>query len=386
MSTSRPIALAHDYLLVMRGAERTFAAIADCWPDAPIFTLLHDRDATRECLPGRVVYTSPLQRSGVAQDGFRRLLPLFPAATRRLPTHEYDVIVSSSSAFAHGAPKRADAVHLCYCHSPFRYAWFETERALSETPRAVRLALRGVLARHRRFDRAAAREVTQFVANSEITRERIQRYWNRDARVIHPPVDVDRFRIGPQEDYFIFVGELVCHKRVDAALEAARRAGRPLRVVGTGPERERLEAEYGTTATFLGRVDDDELTELYANALAAVMPNVEEFGIAAVEAQAAGRPVLAADAGGARETVVEGVTGVRVPVDDVDALAEAMRHVDFTSFSPTEIAEHAQRFSRTVFQQRIADEVTRLAGAPVRTKATVAPTAAPDELALRPAT
>jgi len=360
-SGQRSVGLVHDYLLVMRGAERTFAAIADHWPAAPIYTLLYDPAGTGHRFDGRTVRTSYLQRLRVRQAGFRRLLPLFPRAAERLPVGEHDVVISSSSAFAHGVRPGPEAVHICYCYTPFRYAWHERERALAEAPRVVRPALRRNLGRIRRWDLDASRRVTHYVAISELTRARIERYWGRtDVTVVHPPVQVERFAIGKPEDFFLIVTELVPHKRVDLALEAASRVGARVRVVGTGPHHERLARLYERRgAEFLGRVSDTVLADLYARARALIVPNVEEFGIAAVEVQAAGRPVLAADAGGARETVVDGETGVLVPSGSVDALAEAMSQTDFDRFSPARARENAARFSTEVFQRKLGVAVTR---------------------------
>lgn len=354
-------ALVHDYLLVMRGAERTFAAIADCFPGAPVYTLLYDRAGTGSRFAGREVRPSRLQRLRIRQRGFRALLPILSRATETLPLEAHDLVVSSSSAFAHGVRTSAGATHVCYCHTPFRYAWHERERALEEVARPLRPALRRVLARKRDWDRAAARRVTRFVANSEVSRERIQRYWDRDACVIHPPVEVDRFNPGEPEDYLLVVTELVGHKRVDNALEAARRTRRPIKVVGTGPDRRRLARRYGSGAEFLGRVPDGELVRLYSHARAVVVPGVEEFGIVAVEAQAAGRPVVAAAGGGALETVVDGRTGVLVRPNDVDALAEGIASISLDRFDPAELREHASRFSPAAFRERLMAELRRVA-------------------------
>jgi glycosyltransferase involved in cell wall biosynthesis len=350
------LALVHDYLLVLRGAERTFAALADAWPEAPVVTLLYDEEGTEGRFGGRRVKTSPLQRLGVSQRNFRALLPVFATATRRLDLTGFDCILSSSSAFAHGVRPEAGARHVCYCHSPFRYAWHEQERALEEVPAPLRPPLSLALRRHRAFDRTAARAVDRFIANGEITRERIRRFWGRASEIVHPPVDVDRFRIGEPAEHVLFVGELVRHKRPEVAIEAAVAAGRRIKVVGDGPELARLRARYGGAVDFLGRVSDDQLVGLYAEAAALVVPNVEEFGIATVEAQAAGRPVVAVDAGGARETVVPGRTGVLVPDGDPAALARALRE-DLTRFDPHDISAHAQRFSRQRFQARMREIV-----------------------------
>jgi glycosyltransferase involved in cell wall biosynthesis len=354
------VALVHDYLLVLRGAERAFAEIAEIWPDAPIHTLLYEPEGTCGRFAGREILTSPLQWLGLDQRAFRRLLPLYPWAVRRLPLREHTHVVSSSSAFAHGVRAAPGATHVCYCHTPFRYAWHDRARARREVPGLLRPALELALWRHRRFDRAAVAGVTRFVANSVITRERIRRFWHRDAVVVHPPVRVERFARRPEPgDELLFVGEAVAHKRLELALEAATRAGRRMSVVGTGPDLPRLQARYGRTATFHGRVDDRRLEELYARAAALVVPGVEEFGIAAVESQAAGRPVIAANAGGARETVVPGETGWLVPPDDITALVRAMRR-STDEFDPLAIRRHAERYSADGFRRRFLNAIEDL--------------------------
>lgn len=355
------VALVHDYLLVLRGAERAFATMTDCWPEAPLFTTLYSADGTKGRFARREVHTSYLQRSRAAQHSFRRLLPLYPSAVERLEVQPHDVVVSSSSAFAHGVRPAPGAVHVCYCHSPFRYAWHERTACLSEVPRALRPAVGRTLDRIRRWDVAASERVTHYIANSRCVRDRIARFYERDAPVIHPPVDVERFSPAAAEDHFLFVGELVRHKRADVALEAARRAGVRLKVIGSGPELERLEHEYADVAEFLGRVSDAAVADAYARARALVVPNVEEFGITAVEAQAAGRPVIAIDDGGTRETVLDGETGILVPRGTVDEFAEVMRHTDFDRFSSSRITRHASGFSAECFRRRLMDEVARVA-------------------------
>lgn len=360
--TASSVALVHDYLLVMRGAERSFAAIADCWPEAPIYTLLHDPAEMHGCFAGHEVHPSYLQHLRVRQAQFRWLMPLFPGAVERLRMREVDLVISSTSAFAHGVLLPASTIHVAYCYTPFRYAWHERDRALSETAVPLRPIVSRSLAGIRKWDLEASRRVTHYIAISELSRERIRNYYGRDATIVHPPVDVDRFSIGEPEDFFLVVTEIVPHKRVGDALEAARRAGQPITVVGGGRELKRLSREYGSSASFLGRISDTELSDLYRRARALVLPNCEEFGIAAVEAQASGRPVLAVDAGGARETVAPGQTGVLVPVGDVDALAEAMREIDWEAFNPRRIREQAERFSPTAFKRRFTEEITRLTG------------------------
>ncbi|HEV3035200.1 MAG TPA: glycosyltransferase [Solirubrobacteraceae bacterium] len=350
------VTLVHDYLLVMRGAERTFAAIAELYAEAPIFTLLYDEQGTDERFSGRSLTSSPLQRLGVGQSSFRRLLALYPWAIERLQLPASELVLSSSSAFAHGVRVPSGAVHVCYCYTPFRYVWYEQERALAETPPLIRPLLRSQLARIRRWDLSTSRRVDAFIAISQLSRERIKRYYGRDAPVIHPPVETHRFTPGEPGDALLVVSEIVRHKRVQVALEAARRAHAPIRVVGSGPDHAALSEAY-PEAEFVGRASDRELAELYASARAVVVPSMEEFGIVAVEAQAAGRPVIAAAAGGSSETVLDGQTGRLARLDDVQSFVDAIETIDALDFDPAHAVANAQRFSVATFQERLAAQV-----------------------------
>jgi len=362
-STATPpaprVTLAHDYLLVMRGAERTFAAIADIYPDAPIYTLLHDEQATNGRFAGRQITTSPLQHLGIDQATFRHLLPLYPRAVQRLKLPDSDVVLSSSSAFAHGVRVPDGATHICYCYTPFRYAWDEEDYALGEISPLLRPLLRQQLRRIRRWDLSVSRRVDGYIAISELGRERIKRHYSRDATVIHPPVETHRFTPGSPGDSLLVVSEILRHKRLHVALEAARRAHAPIQIVGAGPDRAALSDAY-PEAEFLGRVSDEELAQLYARARAVVMPAVEEFGITAVEAQAAGRPVIAAAAGGALETVLPGRTGRLAVVDDVDSFALAIKSIEKLDFDPAQAVQNAERFSVRAFQRHLSAHVTTL--------------------------
>ena len=328
--------LAHDYLLVLRGAERTFAAMAACWPDAPIYTLLYDEQGTARRVRRPRVATSPLQRLGAAPERFRRLLPLFPRARRRLPSASGASSVSSSQRLRARRPAAGDVPHVCYCHSPFRYAWHERDLALAEVPRAA-------APRHARAAWPASAAGTSPPAAASPTTSRTRAITQRaDRRVLrprvgdHPPARRRRPLLARRAR-----GLLPGRHRGRRATSASRSPSRPPAAPAADQGRRHRPrprappaAVRAAAPTFLGRIDDAELADVYADARALVVPNVEEFGIAAVEAQAAGRPVLAADAGGARETVIEGVTGHRLPVDDIDALAEAMAHIDFDPLRP----------------------------------------------------
>jgi glycosyltransferase involved in cell wall biosynthesis len=352
------VSLVHDYLLVMRGAERAFAAIADLFPQAPVFTLLYDEQGTNERFAEHAVITSPLQRLGVRQSNFRRLLPLYPSAVGRLRLGPSELVLSSSSAFAHGVRVPEGATHLCYCYTPFRYAWYEQERALAETPLLLRPALRSQLRRIRRWDLAASRKVDAYFAISRLSQERIKRYYGRDSTIIHPPVETSRFAPGKPGEALLVVSELVRHKRLHVALEAARRAHAPIRVVGSGPQNAALREAY-PEVEFLGRARDVELAELYAAARAVIVPSMEEFGITAVEAQASGRPVIAAAAGGALETVTDGETGILAQLDDVDSFQHAIEGIDKLPFEPQRAVMNAARFSVEAFQTRFSQEVAK---------------------------
>lgn len=354
---SKSVTLAHDYLLVMRGAERTFAAMAEMFCEAPIYTLLYDEPGTSGRFAGRAITTSALQHLGVSQSTFRRLLPLYPMAVERLHLPASDVVLSSSSAFAHGVRVPDGAVHVCYCYTPFRYAWYEEDRAVAETSPALRGLLRGQLRRVRKWDLSASGRVDSYIAISQLSRERIKRYYGRDAAVVHPPVETHRFHAGNPGDALLIVSELVRHKRLHVALEAARRAHAPVRVVGSGPDHLALKEAF-PDAEFLGRMSDEDLAQLYAQARAVVVPSMEEFGIVAVEAQAAGRPVIAAAAGGARETVIDGQTGLLAKLDDVESFTRAIERIDHIDFDPAHAKANAERFSVEAFQGRLAAQIT----------------------------
>ncbi len=266
--------------------------------------------------------------------------------------------MSSSSAFAHAVRVPVGAVHVCYCHAPFRYAWTEQERALAEVPAPLRPLLRRQLQWMRGWDVRASRGVDSYVANSQLTRERIRRFYGRESTVIHPPVETHRFAPGEPGESLLLVSELVAHKRIDVALEAARRAHVPIEVVGEGPAYAELRERY-PEARFLGRVGDEELAGLYASARAVVVTGVEEFGITAVEAQAAGRPVIAAGAGGALETVLDGETGLLATPGDAAAFAAAIERLGRLDFDPARAVANAERFSVASFKRKLSDLVVR---------------------------
>src|ERR671914_204589 len=278
------VALVHDFLLDLRGAERVFAAICDAWPEADVFTAVYDEEGTEGRFAARFPRTSFLQRLRPSARTFRPLLPLYPYAIETLDLRGYDLVISSSSAWAHGVLPDPGAVHVCYCHNPFRYAWSEREATLAARSAPLRLPLQVVLSRWRQWDWIAAQRVDRYVANSHLTATRVRRYFGREAAVLHPPVELDRFAPGPVGEHYLVLAELMAHKRIHVAVEAFNRLRKPLIVVGDGPELRRLRRLAGPTVRFTGRVSDARVAELLRSARALVVTAAEEFGIAAVVA------------------------------------------------------------------------------------------------------
>ncbi|MGH2950310.1 MAG: glycosyltransferase, partial [Solirubrobacteraceae bacterium] len=344
------VALVHDFLLDLRGAERVFAAICDAWPDADVFTAVYDEKGTEGRFAGRSPRTSFLQRLRPTARTFRPLLPLYPYAIESLDLRGYDIVVSSSSAWAHGVLVDPGAVHVCYCHNPFRYAWSEREATLRARRAPLRAPLRMLLTRWRQWDWIAAQRVDRYVANSHLTASRVRRYFGREADVLHPPVELERFAPGPVGRHYLVLAELMAHKRIDVAVEAFNRLREPLIVVGDGPELRRLRRLAGPTVTLAGRVPDARVAELLRSARALVVTAAEEFGIAAVEALASGRPVIALGSGGVLESVREGETGAYYMRSEPEALAEVVASFDPLAVDPAACVAAAQRFGTGRFQ------------------------------------
>jgi glycosyltransferase involved in cell wall biosynthesis len=358
------VALVHDFLLDLRGAERAFLEICELFPDAPIFTPVYDEDGTEGRFANREVHTSFLQRVRPSARTFRGLLPFYPAAIESFDLSDFDLIVSSSSAWAHAAICGENAIHVSYCYNPFRYAWNDRDRTLAARRDPVsRAALRSLFHRWRQWDWIAAQRVSSYVAISQTTQRRIRSYFGRDSRVVHPPVETERFdptaaANGRSGEHHLVLSELMPHKRIDVAVRAFNQLRLPLVVAGDGPEMRRLRRLAGPTIEFTGRISDAEVARLLAGCRALVVTAIEEFGIAAVEAQAAGRPVLAVGVGGALETVIDGVTGCLWQGGPAE-LAQAVTSFDTSSIDPAECARSAARFDRAVFRRRLPREIER---------------------------
>jgi len=351
------VALVHDFLLDVRGAERVFLALCDLYPAADIFTAVYNEAGTEGRFAGRRIHTSFLQRLHPDATSFRRLLPLYPYAMEALDLSGYDLVLSSSSAWAHGVLPSENAVHVCYCHNPFRYAWNAREATLCARGPVMRAALGVVLQRWRQWDWIAAQRVDRYIANSETTRRRVARYFTRDAEVVHPPVEVERFAPGTVGEHYVVLSELMPHKRIELAVRAFNELRQPLVIIGDGPDGRRLRRLAGPTVRFTGRITDAEVARLLATSRALVVTATEEFGIAAVEAQAAGRPVVALNEGGVTESVQEGRTGVFYEEATPEALAAAITAFDPLSIDPAACVVNARRFGQEAFARAIRANV-----------------------------
>lgn len=356
----RRVALVHDWLTGMRGGEKVLEAIAELFPGATIHTLLHVRGSASAPLERHPERRSFVQWLPSAARHYRQYLPLFPTAIEQFDFDPYDLVVSTSHCAAKSVVVPGRARHICYCHSPMRYAWDQFDSYFGPTqvgPVASRL-LRPVMAGLARWDAATAGRVDRYVANSHYVAGRIRRYYNCGSTVVYPPVDTAYYRPDPvrsPEPFFLVVSALVPYKRLDVAIRACADVGAKLVVVGKGPEEARLRRlaeEAGADVEFRGWLEDEAIRDLYQRCLAVLMPGIEDFGMVPVEAQACGRPVVALAEGGAVESVVDGVTGVLVNDPSVEAFADALRQVSAHPFDTAAIRRHAEAFSRARFQQQ----------------------------------
>jgi glycosyltransferase involved in cell wall biosynthesis len=351
-----PCAVVHDYLNQRGGAERVALELARTWEAAPIYTSLYRPESTFPEFRAHEIRTSWLDRAPV-DDHFRALFPLYPAAFAGLGVLDHDVVVSSSSGWAHGVRTSARALHVVYCHTPARWL-YRPEEHLAASSLQKRLST-PLLRPLRAWDRRAAAAADVYVANSENVRRRVRATYGRDCAVVTPPVDVERFTPRPRGERLLVVSRLLPYKRVDAVVRAANRAGLPLDVVGRGPAYPELRALAGPTVAFHDRLDDAQVAELMESCRAFLLPGEEDFGITPVEAQAAGKPVVAYAAGGALETVVEGRTGTFFRRHDEDSILAALRAADALETPPEEIAQHARRFSSQAFRATMRALVER---------------------------
>jgi len=349
------IALVHDYLNQEGGAERVVKVFCHTYPDSPLYTSLYDAAQTDRFWRGVDIRTSFMQGLHPSLKVAKALLPLYPYAFESFDFSGYDVVLSSCSTFAKGIITGPDTFHVCYCHSPSRFAWmYHDYVAQMHLSRVGRALLPTVIAPLRSWDYVAAQRVDAFLANSRNTARRIAKFYRREASVLHPPIDVGAYQpASTTEPYFLILARLQAYKRIDVAIEAFNRLRRPLLVVGDGPDAARLRRLAGPTVRFAGRVSDDEAKHHLRHCQALIWPGEEDLGLAPLEALASGRPVIAYRAGGAVETLVDGVTGRFFGPQTPDALAEVLRAFDPDAYDPAVLHAHVSEFDVHIFQQRL---------------------------------
>ena len=357
------IAIVHDWLTGMRGGERTLEVLCQLFPRADLFTLVHVPGSVTPAIERHPLHRSFIQRLPLAGRLYRHYLPLFPTAIEQFDLDGFDLVISASHCAAKSVVAPGRARHLCYCFTPMRYAWdqFDAYFGAARLGGASRAA-RAVLSHLARWDADTSGRPDRYVAISQHVARRIRRYYNREASVVYPPVDTDFYHPGEQpiEAFCLVVSALVPYKRIDLAIAACRESRTPLKIVGQGPERARLERLAGPGVELLGAQPDEVVRDLYRRATAVLLPGEEDFGIVPVEAQACGRPVVALAAGGALETVIDGETGILVAGSSTEAFAAALDRVRRTTFDPAVIRGRALRFSRERFARQIAECLEQL--------------------------
>jgi glycosyltransferase involved in cell wall biosynthesis len=348
------LALVHDWLNQMGGAEDVLEALVEMFPRAPIYASMYWREGMPPAYRAWDIRTTWMDHLPGIHRHHQPYLPLYPLAFSRLDLSGYDVVLSNKSGFCHGV-RTGEAAHVCYCLAPTRYAWdFDAYAAREAIPPALKAALRPLVALLRRWDYRAAQRVDYFVGISRQVQARIQVHYSRNSVVIHPPVDTTRFQpASTHEDYYLIVSRLIPYRRIDLAVRAFNQLGLPLVIAGDGRDSEPLKALAGPTITFLGRVPDDDLPGLLARCRAYILPGEEDFGIAPVQAQAAGRPVIAYGAGGALDTVIEGETGVFFREPTPEALANTVCTFDPDAMDPRTCVQNAARFDVSMFKQKL---------------------------------
>ena len=356
------IALVHDHLVQVGGAERVLRIFNELYPDAPIYTLVYDQQKIGSLLPPSAIRTSFLQGIPFGKKKYQWLLPIMPTATESYNLEEFDIVLSSASAFAKGIITKSTALHICYCHTPTRYLWTDTHQYIRElkVPYPIKKVLPFMLTRLRMWDALAAGRVDKFIANSQTVRERISKFYRRESDIIYPPVALDKFSDAKEQDnYYLAGGRLVSYKRFDIPILAFNRLGIPLKIFGDGPEYKKLKSIARKNIEFMGAVDDTTRGELYRKCIAFINPQEEDLGLTALEATASGRPVIAYAAGGNLETVVDGVTGVFFYDQDYAALIDTILHFDPSLYDGETLRSYSLRYSVERFKKEITDYIDR---------------------------
>jgi glycosyltransferase involved in cell wall biosynthesis len=352
------VALVHDWLNQRGGAEDVLETLVSQFPESPVYTSLYEPKVMPESWQEWDIRTSFINRLPMAKRRQQLYLPFYPMAFEQFDFKQFDLVISNKSGFCHGIVTEPSTMHICYCLTPTRYVWRYQQYAEREriSPLA-RMILPPILVYLRAWDRAAAERVDHFIAISDAVRRRIAKVYRRESTIIYPPVDTSRFEPSATvDDYYLIVGRLVPYRRVDVLIEAFNQMGKPLLIAGSGRDRQRLEELAGPTITFLGYVPDGDLPDLFARCQAFLFPGEEDFGIAPIQAMAAGRPVIAYAAGGAVETVIPGC-GVLFAEQSVAAIIEAVENFDTSNVDSAAIRSHSMKFDTTTFNEQLSNFV-----------------------------
>ncbi len=355
------IALVHDYLAQDGGAERVLRSLHQMWPEAPIFTLFAEKNLVKG-FEGADIRESYLAHLPFGRTRYQWYLALMPQAFEHFDFSSFDVVISSTSAWAKGILTPPETLHICYCHTPTRYLWTESHEYIADLkyPKIIKLLLPRLMHKLRIVDRAGADRVDLFVANSKTVKDRIQKYYQRPSEVIFPPVDVSGASIArPLDDYFISGGRLVPYKRFDLIIETFNRLKQKLIIFGDGPAYKDLKQRSKPNIVFTGRISDEEKMKLLSRSYAFIHPQLEDFGITPVESMAVGRPVIAYGRGGALETVIPGVTGVFFYKQSWESIFEVLENFNPSVWNSEIIQAHAKKFSTDVFQTRMKEFVEK---------------------------
>jgi glycosyltransferase involved in cell wall biosynthesis len=356
------IAFVHEYLNQFGGAERMLQVLCSIFPNAPIYTLMYDRDATGGIFDGKEIRTSFLQKFPFAKK-HHYAFPLFmPMAIEQFDFSEFDVVLSISASFAKGIITKPSTRHICYCLTPTRFLWDNSQKFVDSFgyPSIIKKLIPPFITYLRIWDREAAFRVDEFWSISNFVKERVKKYYNADSRVIYPPVNVAKFHISDKQgDYYLMVGRLVSYKRFDLAIKVFNKLGHKLIIVGVGPEMKRLKRIAENNIKFLGLIFDEELAKQYAGCRALIFPQEEDFGIVPLEAMASGRPVIAFNGGGASETIIPGKTGIFFNEQSEESLTEAIRSFNIDKFSPRDCRLQAEKFDISRFKEAIASAIKR---------------------------
>lgn len=353
------IALVHDYLVQYGGAERVLECFCELFPYAHIYTIVYDEKLMHGAFGDRKVHTSFLQKFPLAKKRHRIFPMLMPLAIEQFDFSDYDIVLSDSSSYAKGIITGPDTLHICYMHTPMRYAWDDCQKYTREFsfPSVVKKIVPFLVNYLRVWDRVSVDRVDKLIANSNFVSKRIQKYYRKDSVVINPPVSIDKFYVEKDEnkrgDYFLIVGRLLAYKRVDIAIQAFNKLGLPLKIIGRGPEMKRLKKIAGPNIEFLGRVEDEDLPRYYAECQAFIFPQEEDFGIVAIEAMASGRPLIAYKGGDIVENMEDGKTGVFFDRQTPDEIIGAVKRFRSHKYDQEYIRSIAEKFDRDNFKKKI---------------------------------